>query len=71
MIAEAEQAVFGVVTLAAGGARNEAANVHALAVKVFGNRETCATTARDEEHPYGSALLPVHFQFFRRSRMRP
>jgi hypothetical protein len=64
MIAQAEHAVSGVVTLAAGGARNEAAQVHALAIKVFGNRETCATTARDEEHPYWSVLLPVHFQFF-------
>ena len=71
MIAEAEQAVSGVVALAAVGAGDEAAKVHAFAIKVFGNCETCATTARDEEHPDGTVIRPVGFHFFCRSRMRP
>jgi hypothetical protein len=50
VIAEAEQAVARVVTLATVGAGNEAAKVHSLAVEVLGYSEGPATTARDEEH---------------------
>jgi hypothetical protein len=71
MIAEAEQTVSGIVALAAVGAGDEAAKVHASAIKVPGNRETCATTARDEEHPDGAAFRRLVFHFFSRSRMRP
>jgi hypothetical protein len=45
-----EQAVFGIVPLAASRAGNEAANVHPLAIVFFGNGERCAATARHKVH---------------------
>ena len=71
MIAEAEQTIPGIVALPTVGAGNETADVHAPAIKVVRDSETCATTARDEEHPYRTPLLAVRFHLFRRSRMRP
>ena len=54
---KAQEAIARVVALAAVGAGNEAAQVHASAIKVLGDGKGCATTARDEEH--AEALLLV------------
>jgi hypothetical protein len=49
-IAQPQHAVLGIVTFAAVGAGNKAANVRALAIEIFGNGKAGAATARDEEH---------------------
>jgi hypothetical protein len=72
MITEPKRAVPGVVALPAIGAWNKAANVHALAIKVFGNSKARATTTGDEEHAHRIPFLLAHLQGFSpRSKMRP
>ena len=64
MIAEAEQTIPGVVALPAVGAGNETADVHALAIKVFGNSKARATTTWNEQHAHRIPFLLAHLQGF-------
>ena len=50
LVVEREQTIARVVTLAAVGARNEAADVHSSAVVIFGDGKDQAATAGDEGH---------------------
>ena len=49
-IAEAQHAIFRIVTLAAIGTGDEAANVRAPTIEVLSDGKCSATTAWDEEH---------------------
>ena len=48
---ELKEPILGVVALTTMGADRESAPSRALSVATFGNRETVAAAARDEEHP--------------------
>jgi len=61
LVVEGQQAIARIVTLAAVGAGNEAADVHSAAVVIFGNGKTGAATARDEEH--AETLLGAYLFF--------
>src|ERR1019366_6864 len=50
LVVESQEPIARVVTLAAVGAGNEAAEVHSTAVVILGNGKAGAATARDEEH---------------------
>src|SRR5579862_464885 len=61
MKAHLEQAVPGIVALAAAGADQIAAPCRSLMIVVLGDRKGRAATARDEEHPQAGVLLCVFF----------
>jgi len=50
LIIEAQKPIPRIVALAAVGARNKAAQMRAMTVKVFRNGKGCAATARNKEH---------------------
>jgi hypothetical protein len=50
LIVEAKQAIARIVTLAAIGTRNEAAEVHSLPIVIFGDGKAGAATAGNEKH---------------------
>jgi len=52
-----QQPIFGIMVLAAAGTDHVAAPCRSLAVVVFGNGESHAATAWDEEHAEGSLWL--------------
>src|SRR5689334_21577481 len=68
MKAHLEQAVPGVVALAAAGANQEAAPCRSLMIVVLGDGEGRAATARDQEHPQVGVLLRAAFGFGRSSQ---
>jgi hypothetical protein len=51
MKSQLKRTILGVVALTTMGADRESAPSRALSVATFGNRETVAAAARDEEHP--------------------
>src|SRR5450755_1295567 len=50
LVVERQESIARVVALAAFGAGDKAAEVHSLAVIIFGNGNARAATARDQEH---------------------
>src|SRR5436305_5006003 len=50
VVIHAQDAVLGIVTLSTSGTWKEAADMGALPVEIFGNREGRAATARDQKH---------------------
>ena len=64
LISETQEPVARIMPLAAIGAGNEAADVHALAIKVFRNSKARATTTWDEEHAHRIPFLLAHLQGF-------
>jgi len=60
LVVESQQPITRVVTPAAVGAGNEAADVHSPAVVILGNGKAGAATARDQKHakiPLGSRIV--------------